>query len=905
VASRLSIHACILWLCACALPLHAATPMLDGGADHSLFLSGDGSVLAVGSDASGQLGQGRTLSTETPVATRLSAVQRVASGSTHNLALKTDGTVWAWGGNLEGQLGDGSTISRSLPQQVAGLAGVAAIAAGEYHSLAALQDGSVRAWGNNRDGQLGDGGNASRQTPTAVSGLTGVTAVAAGHDHSLALKSDGTVWAWGGNYWGQLGNETDTDSNVPVQVRLNDGTPLANIVAIAAGHSFSVAIDRDGNVLIWGYLYYDETADATEWVYSAWYKTDVPLAQAVAAGNDHVLVLDRDGYLWAWGGNYYGQIGNGTDSYDDTVTSITAYPVSNLAAVRAIAAGQNHSLAVKSDGTVWRWGFSRYAPDIDPEYPYRFYSLPHQVSVDNGGAVSAGASHSLALLADGTVRAWGDNADGQLGDGALMVNSVAAAVAGLAGVKQVAAGNYHGLALLADNTVKAWGAGRDGQLGNGRRIDVSSPVSVNGLTNVQRIAAAGMHSLAIKTDGTVWAWGNNYYGQLGNGAYEDKTEPVQVYAKVGETVRPLTNIVAVCGGDWHSAAVDSSGTVWHWGYSYYDYDDPYSYYARAVPTGRIPAAQDVACGAEFTLALARAGTVWAWGNNYFGQLGDGTDIDSYPAGTSYSLQSGSLDGVVAIAAGYYHSIALKGDGTVWRWGYSYYDAPTETDYYAPEPVRVTELSQIAAIGAGDWHSLALRTDGTVLGWGFNYAGQLADGTYEEFRSIPQLAVNSTVNGLLDLDTTVANNVACPVVVQAEKSGSVDAVTAGFRLYVGEQTNCTSLRKRAGGGYQVFVAALHPTQGMFLLKGVENGASLPAPTWTQYLGGPLPVFAANAGAGGLDEHVQATLIDGVDTRQLAGFDVYVGYGTSEADMLQNQRYKRIFTLGADGRPVAQK
>lgn len=166
-------------------------------------------------------------------------------------------------------------------------------------------------------------------------------------------------------------------------------------------------------------------------------------------------------------------------------------------------------------------------------------------------------------------------------------------------------------------------------------------------------------------------------------------------------------------------------------------------------------------------------------------------------------------------------------------------------------------------------------------------------------------MNSTVNGLLDLDTTVANNVACPVVVQAEKSGSVDAVTAGFRLYVGEQTNCTSLRKRAGGGYQVFVAALHPTQGMFLLKGVENGASLPAPTWTQYLGGPLPVFAANAGAGGLDEHVQATLIDGVDTRQLAGFDVYVGYGTSEADMLQNQRYKRIFTLGADGRPVAQK
>lgn len=905
--NRLSIHAFAFWLCALPLALNAATPQVEGGSDFSLFLAQDGSVLAVGSDASGQLGQGRPLSTETPVASKVVAIQRIAAGAAHNLALKNDGTVWSWGNNIEGQLGDNTTTSRSLPQQVATLSGVSNVSAGEYHSVAALQDGSVRTWGSNRYGQLGDGSLSSHLTPTAVTGIAGVTAVAAGYNHTLALKSDGSVWAWGGNYWGQLGNATDVDTKTPVQVLLDDGTPLRNITAIAAGHSFSVAVDSAGNVFIWGYLYYDTDTGETQWTSKAWYKTDVPPAKAIAAGQDHVLVLDRDNFLWAWGGNYYGQIGNGTDSIDTTVSSLAAFQVLDLADVQAMAAGQNHSLAVKNDGTVWRWGFTRYAPDEDPESPYFFHSLPHQVSTSGGSLVAAGGTHSLALLTGGQIVAWGDNADGQLGDGTLMVRSVAATVGSLSGITQISAGNSHSLALKSNGNVWAWGAGRDGQLGNGRPIDVSSPVAVNNLSGVSKISAAGKHSLALKADGTVWAWGNNYYGQLGDGTDANRTAPIQVYASVGGVNQPLTDIVAVCGGDWHSAAVDSSGTVWRWGYDYYDTgEDTHYYYDRAVPVTRIPASKDIACGAEFTLALIRDGTVWAWGNNYFGQLGDGTDIDSYPEGTTYSLQVSDLTDVSAIAAGYYHSLALKSDGTVWRWGYSRYDASTETDYYFPTPVQVDELSQVAAIGAGDWHSLAMRNDGTVLGWGFNYAGQLGDGTFEEFRSTPLLAVNAAVSGLLDLNTSVANNVACPVVVQADKSGSIDAVTAGFRLYVGDLTNCTATRKRAAGGYQVFVAANQPTTGLwFLLKGVEGGAVLPAPTWTQYLGGPLPVFAANAGAGGLDEHVQAVLIDGVDTRQLAGFDVYVGYGTSAEEMLAVNRVKRIFTLGVDGRPVMQK
>ncbi len=885
----------------------AATPMVEGGSDFSLFLAQDGTVLAAGSDASGQLGQGRTLSTISPIPSKVSSVQKIASGFAHNLAIKQDKTLLAWGNNSEGQLGDGTNISRSMPQTVGNLAGVVAVAAGEYHSIAVLQDGSVRSWGINKDGQLGDGSLSSRLSPVAVKGIGNVKTVAAGHNHSLALMEDGTVWAWGGNYWGQLGNGTDVDAKLPVQVKLQNGSPIQNIVAIAAGHSFSVAIQQDGKILVWGYLYVDSTTESTVWTSTP---TDNSLgrwvAKDVVAGRDHVLVLDQDGDLWSWGGNYYGQLGTGSGNPDETVYSIKPLWINSVSSIQAIAAGQNHSLAAKKDGSVWLWGFTRYTPEDDM---YRYYTAPHQLENTTGGSsVAAGSSHSLALLANGNVLAWGDNVDGQLGDGAMTVRSVVSAVTGLSGITQVSAGNGHGLALKSDGTAWAWGAGQNGQLGIGRRANVSRPTKIETLSGVKRIAAAGAHSLAIKNDGTLWAWGNNYYGQLGDDSAEDSTKPVQVKTKVGGVSQPLANIVAACGGDSHSAAIDSSGTVWRWGYDEYDAAaDTNYYYDTAIKVAAIPASKDIACGSEFTLVLANDGTVWAWGNNYYGQLGDGTDIDSYPDTTSYSLQvGGGLNNVSAIAAGSHHSLAIKKDGTVWRWGYSRYDSATGEDKYFSTPVQIDDLAQVAAIGAGDWHSLAVKSDGSVSSWGFNWAGQLADGSYEEFRSTPQLAINAAVSGILDLSPTSSNSVACPIVVQTNKTGSVDAVTAGFRLFVGDQTNCTSTRKRAAGGYQVFVAANHPSSGQwFLLKGVENGATLPAPTWAQYLGGPLPVFAANAGAGGLDEHVQATLIEGVDTRQLAGFDVYVGYGTDADEMLRANRVKRIFTLGVDGRPVIRK
>ncbi|HEX8702583.1 MAG TPA: RCC1 repeat-containing protein, partial [Myxococcaceae bacterium] len=167
----------------------------------------------------------------------------------HSLALGNDGTVWAWGDNTSGQLGDGTTTPRLSPVQVPGLGPAVAIASGQDHSLAVLQDGTVWAWGASSWGQLGDGTTTPHPSPVRVSALTDVVAVAAAGHHSVALRRDGTVWGWGKNFHGQLGMgaTSQTAVSTPVQV-----AGLADVSAVAAGDSHTLAVSTGGAVRAWG-----------------------------------------------------------------------------------------------------------------------------------------------------------------------------------------------------------------------------------------------------------------------------------------------------------------------------------------------------------------------------------------------------------------------------------------------------------------------------------------------------------------------------------------------------------------------------------------------------------------------------------------------------------------------------
>jgi alpha-tubulin suppressor-like RCC1 family protein len=366
------------------------------------------------------------------------AVSSVAAGSNHNLALISDGTVRAWGDNSGGELGDGTTTQRNSPVQVIGLAGVVAVAAGHSHSIAVKSDGTVWNWGSNESGDLGDGTTTQRNTPVQVSGLAGVVAVAAGYSHSLAVRSNGTVWAWGDNASGELGDGTTNQRNTPVQV-----SGLTQVVGVSAGDHFSLAVRSDGTVMAWGINQAGELGNGITTLQSNTpvQVTGLTAAVAVAAGAiADSLALKSDGSAWAWGSLVQGGGSN------------TPVQVNGLAKVTGLSTGGYFNLAVTSDGNAWGWGNNGCGELGDGTTTNR--NTPVQVRGLNGpavAAVAAGFGHSLALRSDGTVWAWGCNLNGQLGNGTTVDSFSPVQVIGLPGAVGVISINSGGIVNSASS----------------------------------------------------------------------------------------------------------------------------------------------------------------------------------------------------------------------------------------------------------------------------------------------------------------------------------------------------------------------------------------------------------------------------------------------------------------------
>src|SRR4030067_2868229 len=338
------------------------------------------------------------------------------------------------------------------------------------------------------------------------------------------------------------------------------------------------------------------------------------------------------------------------------------------------------------------------------------------------GAGNAGSIETQTyVIAGGDVLAWGDNQYGQLGDGTFIDSSIPIRAGVFVDVVEVSGGTFHTIILRKDGTVWAWGGNNAGQLGDGTTIDSPVPVQVSGLANVVAIDGGISHSIALKNDGTVWTWGLNNFGQLGDGTQIDSTVPVQVSG--------LTGMVGIAGGRHHSIALKNDGTVWTWGRNKegqlgngtsLDYD------LFPVSVRGIRHIVAVAVGNFHSLSVSNDGTVWAWGKNNNGELGDGTIIDR----TTPVHVSGLLNVEAAIAGGSLHTLALKGDGTVWAWGWMNAGQLGDgTSIDSPVPLQVNGLANGAAIAAGVYHSIALMSDGTVWTWGSNINGELGDGTF--------------------------------------------------------------------------------------------------------------------------------------------------------------------------------
>ncbi len=676
-------------------------------------------------------------------------VAALSAGQTHVLAIRADDSVWAWGANGNGQLGESTITNRYTPVQVLGEGGagyleeIEAVSAGSSHSLALRADGTVFAWGNNDHGQLGDNTVAQKNSPIKVvdsdgaGDFTDVVAIAAGDRFSLALKSDGTVWAWGLNTSGQLGDGTVVDKHLPVQVLGTGGAGTLSGI------------------------------------------------QNISAGGSHAIALKSDSTVWTWGLNANGQLGDNTIISKSTPVQVLNEAGDDfLGGVTAIASGSNHSLGVMTDGTVRAWGLNDRGQlgdntIIEKHLPVQVLDSSGLANLSNIISINGGFKHSLAIDSSGNAWAWGYNGTGQLADNTLVDRYLPSQVmdnlgtGNLANVKFITGGHDNSYAFQNDGTLWTWGDNVSGQLGNntttGSRLPLQTWGPASGfLSNVSKIASGYSHTLALKNDGTVWAWGWNGNGQLGDNTTTNRLTPIQVLGSGGSG--NLTDVVAIAAGYSHSFALKSDGTVWAWGWNGYGQLGDNSTMNRYTPTqvtdsdgiGYLTDVESIACGNTFTLVVKTDGTVWTWGNNSNGQLGDNTtNMKMIPVQVVGPGGLGYLSGVSKVAGGEKHSLALKDDGTVWSWGYnSNGQLGNNTTQNESAPIQVFDstgsgyLQNISSISAGYLHSVALMNNGTVWAWGWNGNGQIGNGTIVDAH-MPSQVVGAGGSGTLNDVSSVA------------------------------------------------------------------------------------------------------------------------------------------------------
>ena len=731
----------------------------------------------------------------------------VATGSEHTLVLKANGFVWGWGNSWG--TGVGNNIDTHIPNKVPGLKNVISIAASSINGAALTENGEVYIWG-----MMAIGGTPIyRYFPVKQGEIPGAKKIIThGYCGVIVLCEDGTVWESGIDQlnvgysapdytWRQrteLSNIVDIESCGAIR---SDGTVFAwdvadpvligpddlryhyqtvelfnlpgattfaqkdNDLIITSNHTLYQVV-HDGAThfpsMIMGNVKYAASYDISHMavlmdgsVYS-WKGVDEPVLvssisdiERLSMGLEFAIYLTNNQRLYGWGSNNYGQIGTGEDVnfYDSPVR--IGEPISDM---EGWMEAEQITVPCENKGLNSLGWYTFVAPFTAQ---YTFYAdgnaifvyderigTPDEFPIISSGEAPSGTTEPYTLFA-------GEH---------YYINVYAnqyytITVRMITPTVSIAAGNGHSLAMDENGGILASGRGNYGQLGNGVREHSATPVQVKDSTgsasfsDVVAVAAGAGFSLALKEDGTLWTWGVAT-GFLTSSGDSHSDIPIQVKDEDGQ---PLTGIVSVSAKGGHWLALKSDGTVWSWGGNesgQLGNGETENVYTHAVQVRNadgtpLEDVAAVAAGAYHSMALKTNGSVWSWGKNENGQLGNqSTENATYP------VLVNSVAGVEQIAAGEFHSMCMKSDGSVWAWGRNQYGQlgdNTRNSSLIPVQVKgesgVGFLTGVKQIAAGNGFSAALLSDGRVMTWGHNYAYQLGDGT-QQSKNAPVYVLDS-------------------------------------------------------------------------------------------------------------------------------------------------------------------